>query len=73
MNDIRKFPDSVEAENRCRQKAAYREEQCETSSAEDGRQAWDAIGEWRRQSQKNLDPNDRVAIAEKRLFVVCLR
>lgn len=64
MSDIRKFPDSVEATIRLRQREAYREEQRETSSAEDGQQAWDAISEWRLESQQKLDHNDRVSIAQ---------
>ena len=64
MSDIRKFPYSVEATRRLRQREAYREKQRETSSAEDGQQAWDAISEWRRDSQQKLDHNDRVAIAQ---------
>lgn len=64
MADTIKFPDSAEARERRREKAALQAKKSETSSAHYGRRAWDRIEKWRREELKLLELNDRIAIAQ---------
>lgn len=65
MSNIKKMPDSREAKDRRRQKAAYQEKLRETNSAKDGQVAWDAYANpGPDQVQERLELNDRMVIAQ---------
>ena len=64
MSNIKKMPDSREANDRRRQKAAYQEKLRETNSAKDGQVAWVAYANpGLDQVQEKLELNDRKVIA----------